>query len=448
VNATSQHNWSPRTGILAVVLIALCLFGVPPQAKAADSPSVVDLSSVNVVSYYESILDTDSATLASVLAETGTEVVFRAHFRWGRDEQGTLYEQNIHSGAIGESPYPRLADRIREIQAKLPWVHFMGAITCAAFVDGDHWPNGTGVTVDAKQQMLWTLPNGTTPHHFADPVRSYVLDISKPLARQFILEYAYKQIDAGVDLFFFDEPQFVPWWSRWTYGLKVSDKPYIDGWKQIASAVKDYARNKYAKDLLVTVNNGWANAKSDPRPPDPWPYQDFIAIGVSLKSLETQAMRDDWAGYKAQIRKVYGRLLPTMIFLDWGMPPTPLSVFGNLPREAQIRMLKLFHETALREGLLFVYPLHGGLISASVNPFILYDAREQGTYDAISDLASSLVKVYSQTITLTATSTLTTTTTVEVKVPAEITTNLILLPIIVSIVAVVLAAMVLRRRRG
>lgn len=414
-----------------------------PQVKAAD------LSSVKVVSLYESILDTDATTLENTLAETGTEVVYRAHFRWGQDEQW-----------YGKDLYSRLAHTISEIKARLPWVHVMGAITCEAFVDGDWWPNGTVVSVEAKRQMLWTLPNGTMPRSPHDPSRSYVLDMSKPLARQFVLEYAYKFIDAGFDSLWFDEIQVVPWWSRWTYGLKVSEEPYMQTWKQIASAVKDYSRSKYGTDLLVSLNNGWVNAKGEMNSwygspiPDPWPYQDFISIGVSLKTVKTQSMQDDWAGYKAQIKKVYGRLPPIMVFLDWGKPPTPLSIFGNLPLEQQIRMLKLLHETALREGMMFVYPLHGGVISNYLSPpyeYVVYDALKQGTYDTIRQLTSSLVKVYSQTSTLTSTLTLTTTLTesrtIEVKVPDEITTSLVLLPTVVVAAVVLLAVIVLRRRR-
>jgi hypothetical protein len=361
-------------------LVLLLLMIQPQQSISGNSQaSTVDLSSAKVVSYYQSILDTDSAILTRLLSNTGTEVVFRGYFRWGKEDP------NIYSV---------LATRISEIKTRMPWIHLVGAITASAFVDGDYWPNGTVVSLDAKRQMLWTLPNGTMPRHFADPSRSYVLDISKPLAREFILQYAYRLIDAGFDSLWFDEVQFIPWDSVWAYRLsQISEQPYIAAWKDIVSAVKDYSRSKYGRELPVSLNGGWVIPKGYCCLPNVWPYQDFITISVSLTTLQSQSIQDDWAGYKANIIKAYGHLLPIITWLDDGKPPTPIFIFGNLPRDAQISMLQLIHETSLREDILFAYPLHGGVMSNYLSPpynFVVYDAIKQGTYDAIQQLASSI----------------------------------------------------------
>jgi hypothetical protein len=366
--------------ILPLVLVGICLFCFPSQTKAGD------ISSAKVVSLYESVYDTDVATLTKLLTETRTEVVFRGFFKWG----------------IVNLTDPRGAQRIKEIKSALPNIHLMGGITCARFVDGDHWPNGTIVSADQKQQMLWTIPNGTIPRYLGDPGNVYVLDISKPLAIQFILQNSYKLIDIGFDSLFFDEVSFIPWNS----GLalrKISEAPYLAAWKVISSSVKEYARTKYGKELLVTLNNGYVNTIGEHRWPAShyWPYQDFISIGITMRTIETRSIQEDWAGYKAALVEAYGRVPPTMAFIDWGTPPTPMSLFGNLSVEQQVEMLNMLHESAAREGFLFVYPMHGGVIAD--DPYVAYDARKQGTYDTIRQLTNNLAGTYTQTAMPTAT---------------------------------------------
>ena len=376
------------TKIVPLLLLGICLFCLLPQTKAVDIPSA------KVVSLYESILDTDIATLTRILIETRTEVIFRGYFRWGKESL---------------ADYSRLSNRIKSLKTAMPWIHFMGGISCANFVDGDYWPNGTIVTADQKLQMLWIVPNGTMPRHFADPDKAYVLDISKPLARQFILQHSYKLIDAGFDSLFFDEVSFIPWNSGGfltTYGLgQISEEPYLAAWKEISSSVKEYARTMYRKELPVTLNNGNVNAIGENRwsASHYWPYQDFISIGINLQTLEALSIQDDWAGYKAAVQQAYGRVPATMIFMDWGKPPTPMSLFSKLSVDEQVRMLNMLHETAARDGFLFVYPLHGGAMSEYSS--VAYDACREGTYDTIRQLTSTPVGTY--TLTFTATSTVT-----------------------------------------
>jgi hypothetical protein len=364
------------TRVLSLILLGICLLGLAPQTKAVDLPSA------KVVSLYESIFDVDVTTLTRVLAETGTQVVFRAVFQWGKENLAD----------------PRGVQRIKEIKAAIPGIHLMGGITCANFVDGEYWPNGTIVSADEKLQMLWIAPNGTMLRHFTDPDKAYVLDLSKPLARQFILQNSYTLIDDGFDSLFFDEVSFIPWNSLTRYGLgKSSEEPYLAAWKEISSSVKQYARTTYGKELPVTLNNGNVNAIGENRwsASRYWPYQDFISVGITMQTVETQSIQDDWAGYKVAVAQAYGRVPPTMVFIDWGTPPTSMSLFGKLPVEQQVKMLNMLHETAANEGFMFVYPLHGGIISD--HPYVVYDAFKQGTYDTIRHLTSTLAGTYTQT---------------------------------------------------
>ncbi len=365
--------WRPLIVKASVaLLVGLSLFSLLPQLSAAD------FSSVKVVSLYESIIDTDVTSLTRVLEETHTQVVFRAYFRG--------FHRNLDP-----VDYLHLVQVIRKLKTKLPGVQIVGGISCSVLIyPGEYWPNGTLLSENDSRQMLWILPNGTLGRHPSYPWP--VLDIVKPLARQFIIEYAYKLIDAGVDMLFFDEVGIVPGIGPF-YGLKIPEQPYIESWENIVDGAKAYARQKYGKDLLVTLNDGYVNSVGEP-PRELWPYQDFISVSVNPKTIKTQSIQDDWHGFKAQVRKVYGRLIPIIAFMDWGTGNTPLSTFAALPREEQIKTLKLLHETSLSEGLLFVYPLRGGAINGSVTYIDYnntYDAIKRGTFDTIVQLTGSLV---------------------------------------------------------
>jgi hypothetical protein len=351
-----------------------------PQLSAAD------LSSVRVVSLYESIIDTDISSLTRILYETHTQIVFRAYFRG--------FYRNLN-----QIDYLKLVQVIRELKAKLPGIRVMGAISCSVLIyPGDYWPNGILVSESDSMHMLWILPNGTFGRHPSYPWP--ILDIEKPLARQFIVEYAYKLIDAGVDMIFFDEVSIVLGTGSF-YGLKISEQSYTESWEKIVHAAKDYARQKYGKELLVTLNNGYVNSIGEP-PRELWPYQDFISVSVNPKTIKTQSIQDDWPGFKAQVRRVYGRPLPIIAFMDWGAGDTPLSMFAVLSREDQIKTLKLLHKTALSEGLVFAYPLRGGALNGSITYIDYnntYDAIKQGTFDTVVQLTGSLENTYSQTST-------------------------------------------------
>ncbi len=352
--------------------MGLSVFSLLPQL------SPTDLSVVKVVSLYESIIDTDVTSLTRVLEKTHTQVVFRAYFRG--------FRRNLDS-----VDYFHLVQVIRELKTKLPGIQIVGGISCSVLIyPGEFWPNGTRLSEGDSRQMLWILPNGTLGRN--PPYPWPILDIAKPLARQFIVEYAYKLIDAGVDMLFFDEVGIVPGISQF-YGLKIPEQPYVESWRNIVDDTKAYALQKYGKDLLVTLNDGFVNSIGEP-PKELWPYQDFISVSVNPKTIKTQSIQDDWHGFKVQVRKVYGRLIPIILFMDWGAGDTALSTFAALPREEQIKTLKLLYETSLSEGLLFVYPLRGGAINGSITYTDYnntYDAIKQGTFDTIVQLTGSLV---------------------------------------------------------
>jgi hypothetical protein len=344
---------------LVALLLALCIL-FPAQVTHS-----FDWSRVRVVSLYESITDTSTSTLISVLRATHTDFVFRAYFRG--------FQRDLNT-----TDYDRLVYQISAIKAALPGIQVMGGISCSVvYYPGDYWPDGRLISQTESRQMFWILPNG---HMAEDPAYRWpVLDITKPLARQFIEAYAFKLIDAGVDSILFDEVNIVPE-SASHYGLSISDVPYIAAWEQIMSSVKAYAMREYGKGLFVTLNTGYVNKVGGP-PPEIWPYQDFITVGINPDTIRTGSITDDWSGLKAQVTGVYGRVLPIMAFIDWGPGEAPLSIFASLSQARQISMLKLLYNTAANQSFYLVYPVRGG----AINGLLSYTGYNNNTYDAVKE---------------------------------------------------------------
>lgn len=410
-----------------MLALGLVLLAIPLQQSIGGNSqtSAVDLSSAKVVSLYESILDTDGQTLTRILADTGTEVVFRAYF------------QVAGPGGMNTQDLIVLRDTIAYVKARMPWVHFMGGVDAYGYC-------GWSLPANASE-FLYVVGNGNMPK---EAPNCWDLDIAKPAARKIVLDMAYAQIDAGFDSLFIDCVDCL----ADTFNLNKA--PYMDAWKMMMPAMKDYARVKYGKDIWITMNNGWMyEGKSAP-----WPYQDFLAISVSVETMKTQSVQDHWNSYKAQVIQTYGHLIPIMVFFDWGCYcDTPLSVFGNLPKESQTKVLRMLQDEATKQGLLLVYPLHGGDIMTYAQieqgqPWRAYDAIEQGTYDAIKQLTSTISTVHTMTVTATSTETLTATVTanktVTAPAPPLVENPVLLIPVLVLGIAIVLAAIIMTRRKS
>jgi hypothetical protein len=371
--------------VSALLLIFVSLLGLVPQRQA------VDLDSVKVVSFYEGIEGADMPTLISQLADTGTQVVFRAFWKGRAVDLGT---------------FSILEERIREIKAKLPWIQIMGGMTGSLVgYPGDYWPNGTLISHDAAEQMLWTTADGSFyPSPYTLPARIPVLDILKPLAREFVEAYAYRFVDVGFDSLYFDQMDTIPSTAE-NYGLKVGYQPYIDAWGQIVAAVKDYSMRKYSRQFYVTAFSEALDPQGNAAF-KPWPYQDFISVSMNPASVKDPSAQTVWSRFRAQVIEVYGHAIPIMVFMDYGctsvVPQCPIEVFASHPRDVQIQLLKKLHDTALRDQVLLVYPLHGGGIKKA--PYV-YDAINQGTFDTIRQLANSQVTVYTMLETTTVTTT-------------------------------------------
>lgn len=372
----------PIVLILLLVPITNCVFAGPMLERLSE------ISAPATASLYGTILRKDVKTVVAELRDTSTIIVFRGYYKYGLTEGGL-------------SAYPMLREAILRIKAELPYIHLMGGISAAGFMEGDTWPNGTSVSSQEEKDIAYVLPNGSFARYASDPKHSLVFDIRKQTARDFLVEWAKLQVDVGFDSIFFDEIDYIPL----VYGIDA--RSFYLNWKDIGQRLRNYAETKYGIKLLLGVNGGWVHDPSREKLVDPWPYQDFISVSFSLKTIQTGTILDDRNWYRQQTLRVYASTPSMFAFLDWGPIPSPLSALADLPSSDQEKMLEKLQKSALDNGMIFVYPLHGGNIASGRE----YDAVEQGTHEKIMQLAGGLVKIVAVTGTVTATGTVTLTVT-------------------------------------
>jgi hypothetical protein len=349
--------------LIVLALAPFWLTAASVRGSSALSSEISYLNSVRVVSFYEPPVGycaigtcdgTDYKPMIDALVATGTQVVFYASP--DMNSQGSFDQ------------LPGLAQMVSYVKTRLPWVRLMG------FLDGIDYCGPINSTI-------------VSPGEYPG---CHTLDITKPYYRQIVVDEADALIDAGFDYLMFDSvpwlPQFLP---------TVTQIQTIQAWKLMADAVKEYGRAKYGKEILVGMNN--PDIEGSKELGAPYPYQDFIPVIIwKTKPSEFSASNivDDWVGYKSRVLQIYGRMVPMMPFLDYGCYSTgcdtPLSVFGHLPKETQIKVLQELHDMAVRNGLLFAYPLYGGNILPQQQGHQSYDAIRQGTYDTIKQLTSSI----------------------------------------------------------
>lgn len=376
------------TNILACILFGVLFVSALgstrfPEGAVATSEGA-QLKDLKVASFFQSyVMNHPVEESVQILRDTSTQIVFRGFYRWNKRDP---------------SLEAKLGNVLESIKRELPATHFMGAISLRQLILGDTWPNGTILSSEVIKQIVFTLPNGTM---WLGPAAEPIIDISKPLARTFVVGWANLEVDAGVDSIFFDEVEYAAR-RKAQMGLLDGLSEYYEYWGDIVTQLKTYAMSKYARRLLITMNQGWINPIGEKPYMDIWPYQDFISISFCIKTVRTFHAEDDWPGLRERIWKAYRQQLPIISFLDYGTTSdTPFAVFVNMPLDQQVKMLQILHESAVQNGVIFAYPLASSSAGIGERGGMEYYAMEEGAYDAIRILSNSLLGRTVNTLTLT-----------------------------------------------
>jgi hypothetical protein len=362
---------------IKLVSALILLIAVPALSPSANTSGFrqFDWSHVNVVSIYQPIpLEYPPQTLMRILADTGTEIVWHATYTIPRNMQDS-------EDSTGWWDTARV---VKYVKQRMPWVFFQGA------VDAYDWCGRPDLSI--------VYSKGSYPMGYPG---CYALDITKPNGSRVVINYAERLIDAGFELLHFDCIDCL----RGSLGLPR--QPYLEAWKQISSAVKEYARTKYGKEIPVTINNYPTDVT--------YPSQDYLDLGFSGPEMSDMVRSGSfpipWDEIKAKVTETFGHIPPIIFFIDSGGPGDPMPVFASLSRDDQIKELNALHNMSLQQGVHFAYPLHG----LGTTPYEIitapglgtgtsaYDPVKQGTYEAIKRLTNSLSEVHTMTVTETIT---------------------------------------------
>jgi hypothetical protein len=351
-------------------------------------------------------------SFTTVLADTGTEVVWHALY-WNTG--GGNFRMGL------------LEDTISYVKAKLPYVLFQGSIDAydyCLYFGGSEQPDLDAIYVVNSQ-----------PQHPPGYPSCWALDITKPKARQYVINGAEQLIKIGVDLLHFDCVDCL------AGDFKLNIQPYVDAWRQIAKTVRDIARNEYHRNVILTINNGIHPGRGFEFG-FVFPDQDYLDLGVWgpnwVTMMKTGNFEFDWANIKSQIQSVYGYIPPLFLFLDWGGAATGdlMINLGMMPASSQIDALMALNKIALKEKVSFVFPLNGGG----------YDSMNAGTYGAIKRMMNTISTVHNYTVTTTVTVVPPNVTITETKMATSSQEATPLIAAVVIAIGVIMFAIVSRRR--
>lgn len=363
------------------------------ENASAVTPGIVPenmtgaLSNVKVVVIYERIIGKrpvdDSINL---LMKADPDFIFRGFFKmdsnWGYGQDKTLYTQ--------------LADAITKLKEKKPSILFEGAINAAYLDPADTWADGTPLSEDDINSMV-VYVNGkpvTRDRPQLPKKIDYAADIANKKYRDFIVGWSEKQIDAGVDCLFYDEPFInLKYKAKTKQDLQATYEEQLpiyedQYWKDIVDRVKSYAASK-GKTVYITANQNYDSIMQL----HPWKYLDFVTVQIQKEDLADTRVNENWDLLKQKVRTAHGKDVPIIVFMDWANDPKlALGLFAGMSTDNQNRFLELIDQATSKNGILFAYPMHGGEpgIPVKSSQFEgVYDSLDYGTYDNIVQLAKN-----------------------------------------------------------
>ncbi len=381
------------------------------------------LSEVKVAVLYQRINDGQppDRTLQDqidMFKELHVDMIFRAWWRW-RPCPDNLSEARKLIAEVGmpkeaydrvvelRYTYDNLRRSIEAIKKELPGVIICGAIP-AQKLDAKIWDEITGRPIPPEKVRDMAFDPEKFGLHISfeeaqeylakgsgyEIGQSYYPDITNPDFRRLMLEWAEKQIDAGVDAIWID-CLFRQALVLYRYTKDPSNKAVEESYKAACELVDEIHRYGLARGKRIYVGT-WAYALME------LPYKpcnlDFVTI--SPRSEEILALKMDeqfWDSYLSKIRERLGNVT-IFAYLDWSTSPSsPTAVFSQKLTPAQQReFLKIADRFFRERGVVFIYPLHGGCLGVGAKRlafgrYYKYDALapEFDTYEVIKELAES-----------------------------------------------------------
>lgn len=392
--------------------------GAPDGAKEEARKK---LSGVKVAAHYRYVTDGMRSVddVIKILKETQTDFIVLG---WGRinfipEKCSDLPKGEREKCEVKGYSYEHLRNAVVKIKSQIPEIIFGGALS-AEFLNPEFQDELTGERLGKDQtwQMAldpvkWGIPMSkeefqtkvAISHGWARKGQSYnpkeqmlyyFPDQTNPDYQKLFLNLVAKQIDSGVDQILIDINTKQ---AKLLAGLTgdVNHAAVRDSFRGIAELVDKIHQYGRARGKYVYVAS-WATVV-DLR--SPYPAQDLDAVMTTPSTAEIKTMKMDeakWDTYIRGIRNKFGDI-PIFVMFDQGPDYRPLEAFSQeLSKAQQQEFLRIADEFFQKKGLIFIYPVHGGMMGSSqrlkvrsYGKFNWYDslAPEFGTYDTIRALA-------------------------------------------------------------
>lgn len=345
-------------------------------AKSQNSDSV--LCSIKSAALYEPTLRSNylGQSALTVLSPMNIDFLMRGFFKWGYHPNANLI-------------YSLLALNIIELKQAKPNLLYQGAITASRIDTIDTWPDFITPLSndDINNCKCYDTSGNAIPF-----LGGYMADIASPIFRNFIVGWAKKQIDAGVDAMFFDE-------RLKCAEIKISQgadlvttlNQYAQYFQEIADSVRAYASSQSKKVYITTNSNAiFFQPQFISYIASSYNMLDFITMSFNKNNFYPPYMpQENWIQIKYLVDSIMGRSVPVIVFIDWteNCYDCQLTLFSQLSSNLQNTLLHRLDSATKSAGVIFAYPVYGGNASA-INDS-LYDAMKFNTYDTIVYMANN-----------------------------------------------------------
>jgi len=440
--------------VLFIAIVAVLIIQhVPPQMSEKINNTLSsdwadpknDLSKVKVAVLYENIIDEpplgpqrSTGDVIRILNETHADMVFRSFWRWlpAFDSPENIPPEIVKEYAerTGIKPeqipllveksgynYQELEKRISAIKREMPNVIFVGAIpaqrinridknditgkvyttneTWAMALDPQKWSiqkNGKPFTKEKFQAQFanwhgWVKSGKYDP----DKVEAYFPDITNPDYQELLLSWAYKQIDSGADAIWIDGLPQTPFFYQFTGD---PTHPAIkDSFKASEKIVDEIHKYGQAKGKRIYVGAWAIPLKYTEGLPQMPSNIDFVTMTPTENEILDRKLNESYEKI-THTRSLYGNK-PIFAFIDWSTDQSPAVVFSQmLNKDMQSETLAILDESFAKNGVNFIYPLHGGYMGRGAittklafGKYRNYDslAPEFQTYKTIKELANN-----------------------------------------------------------
>lgn len=356
------------------------------------------MNSLKNVILYESLHGTPLASLykdsgrdidqiLNIISETKADLILRAAPRYS----GTL---------IGDN-FTKLKSYISKIKQKFPNIIITGSLFVHA-VDYEYVDDITeDIYTETQTYSLMafdpakfeiTSPTKSILQHrnaWYVEIKRWMPDIASKDFQRIFLHQAQKLIEAGVDGIWID---MLFWQADWIYTQKDNNKndkyvrQTVDATLHVCNEIKKMVTVYGNKPLLST----WVY---DPNKLNNKFNFDFLTAGIREGEMINNIPDiNKWNNY-LNIKKKYFDNVPLLVYIDWSNSKSPLwtfsqSIIDNHERKKfEISVLKTFSDFFKKNGIIFAYPIHGGLMCTSS----IYNAPRNvlsfGQYNIFDSLA-------------------------------------------------------------